>query len=573
MQRTAEKKIYDAIVVGSGAAGGIAAMVLVNKGLNVLLLEIGPKLNPATDFTTVHKWPYEMPYRGLGKPGQYDGLWKVDAYTDNLYLNPKIDRYALAPGTDFHWTRVHTVGGRTVVWGRVSLRFSEFDFKPKSKQDGFGEDWPISYKDVEPYYDKAETLVGVFGTREGLPNLPDGIYLPPPAMRCGETMLKRGCDKLGIPAIPNRKAVYTKNYNGHPACHYCGECQRGCETGSRFSTLDAIIPKLMGRNNFTLRTHAAAHRVLVDPKSNRVRGVSFVDTRNKQEYEVFGKTVVLGAGAMASTRILLNSKTREHANGLANSSGVLGHYLMDSIKSGFISGVLPVLKGTATSNDDGAGGGHLHIPRFTNIPGWSKSRQSPALRGWQTQPNSGARNFPSYAKGQTGFGSDFKEQIRDQNPAMVTMGGFGEPLPDFNSYCEIDPGGPGVAGIKDRYGIPQLRFHAKWSDNDLKMADLMYDAAEEMLRAAGAEILPYQRKAPAPMGDATHEVGTARMGEDPKTSVLNQWCQSHEFKNLFVTDGAAFTSATEKNCTLTIMALAWRACDYLADELKRGNLA
>jgi choline dehydrogenase-like flavoprotein len=193
-------------------------MVLVNKGLNVLLLEIGPKLNPATDFTTVHKWPYEMPYRGLGKPGQYDGLWKVDAYTDNLYLNPKIDRYALAPGTDFHWTRVHTVGGRTVVWGRVSLRFSEFDFKPKSKQDGFGEDWPISYKDVEPYYDKAETLVGVFGTREGLPNLPDGIYLPPPAMRCGETMLKRGCDKLGIPAIPNRKAVYTKNYNGHPAC-------------------------------------------------------------------------------------------------------------------------------------------------------------------------------------------------------------------------------------------------------------------------------------------------------------------------------------------------------------------
>ena len=564
-----QKKIYDAIIVGSGAAGGVAALTLVNKGLNVLLLEIRPKLNPLTDYTGSHKWPYEMPYRGLGKPGQFDGLWKIDAYTDNLYLNPRVDRYAVAPGTDFHWTRVHSVGGRTLVWGRVSLRFSQADFKPKSLQDGFGEDWPIGYDDLEPYYERTEKLMGVYGTREGLPNVPDGVYLPPPALRCGEVRLKTGCDKLGIPAIPNRKAVITRNYDGRAACHYCGECQRGCETASRYSTLDSVIPKLTGKANFTLQTHAAAYRVLLDPKTQRARGVSFIDARNKQEYEVYGKTVLLGAGAMESTRILLNSKTREHPHGLANSSGVLGHYLMDSIKSGFISGVLPVLKGAPVTNDDGAGGGHLHIPRFTNLVSNQRgNRTAAALRGWQTQPNSGARIFPTYSRGLAGFGSAFKQKVREQNPAMITIGSFGEPLPDFNNHCEIDPG-----GLKDRYGIPQLRFQTKWGENDLKMADIMYDHAEEMLRAAGAEIIPYKRNPPPPMGDSTHEVGTARMGSDPKTSVLNGWCQAHEIKNLFVVDGASFTSATEKNCTLTIMALAWRACDYLAEELRKGSLS
>ncbi|HZS06058.1 MAG TPA: GMC family oxidoreductase [Blastocatellia bacterium] len=558
------KKIYDAIIIGSGAAGGIAAHVLVSKGLSVLLLEIGPKWNPATDFITSHKWPYEMPHRGLGRPGQYEGLWKVDAYTAHLYVNPRVDRYAVAPSTDFHWTRIHAVGGRTITWGRVSLRFSEADFKPKSLQDGYGEDWPIGYQDVAPYYDKAETLMGVYGTQEGLPNLPDGIYLPPPTMRCGEVRLKKGCERLGIPAIANRKAVLTQNYAGRSACHYCGECGRGCDTASRFSTLDAIIPGLTGKPNFTLKTHAAAHRVLVDPRTNRARGVSYLDTRNKQEYEVYGRAVVLGAGAMESTRILLNSKTREYPNGLGNSSGVLGHYLMDSIKSGFISGYLPALKGAPVTNDDGAGGGHLHIPRFTNIKG---GRKTSVLRGWQIQPNSGARIFPSYARNAAGFGSDFKRQVREQNPAIVTMGSFGEPLPDFNNYCEIDPG-----GLKDRYGIPQLRFNCRWGGNDLKMAALMYDNAEEILRAAGAEIIPYRRNPPSPHGDATHEVGTARMGSDPKTSVLNGFCQAHDVRNLFVTDGASFVSATEKNCTLTIMALAWRACDYLADELRRESL-
>lgn len=365
-----------------------------------------------------------------------------------------------------------------------------------------------------------------------------------------------------------RKAMLTRNYDGRAACHYCGACDRGCTTASRFSSLDAIIPKLLPKRNFTLRTHAAVHRVLLDSRTGKARGVEFVDARTKMTYTARAKVVVLGAGAMESTRILLNSRTLDGARGLANTSGVLGHYLMDNFKSGFVSGYLTDLKGSAIVNDDGAGGGHVYIPRHTNIPaGKGSGRKGRALRGWQFQPNSGSDMFPSYASRIGGFGSDFKRQVRDRNPARVSLAGFGEMLADFNNYCEIDP-----TGLKDRYGIPQLRFHAKWGENDLKMADEMYDRAEELLHAAGAEILPYQRRTPPPPGDATHEVGTARMGDDPKKSVLNRFNQAHDLKNLFVVDGASFTSLAEKNCTLTIMALAWRACDYLADELRRGTL-
>jgi choline dehydrogenase-like flavoprotein len=559
-----KQSIYDAVIVGSGAAGGIAAMVLVNKGLKVLLLEIGPKWDPTKDYVTVHKFPYEMPYRGMGKPGEYSGLWKINAYTEHLYVNPRIDRYATAEGTDFHWTRVHAVGGRTNTWGRVSLRLSEADFKGKTLQDGYGDDWPIGYQDLAPYYDRAESLMGVYGTRENLDVLPDGNFMPPPALRCGEVFLKKGCEKIGITAIPTRAAVLTRNHDGRAACHYCGECGRGCDTSSRFCTLDAIIPKLVGKPNFTLQTHAAAYRVLLDPKTKKARGVSYINTKNNQEYEVYGKIVVLGAGAMESTRILLNSKTAEYPKGLANSSGVLGHYLMDNIKSGFVSGFLPQLKGVPTTNDDGAGGGHLYIPRFMNLKGGRKGK---AIRGWHFQPGSGTSIFPGYSRRVEGFGSNFKKEVRDLNTAGISLAGFGECLADFNNYCEIDPN-----GLKDRYGIPQLRFHAKWGDNDLKMADLMYDSAEEILRAAGAEIQPYKRTAPPPPGDATHEVGTARMGDDRRSSVLNQFCQAHDMKNLFVVDGSSFVSLAEKNVTLTIIALAWRACDYLADEFRKGNL-
>ncbi len=565
MQIKKSLPVYDAIIVGSGAAGGVAAHVLVNRGMNVLLLEIGPKWNRSEIFHTEHSWPYEMPFRGLGKPGQYDGLWKVSAYTEHLYVHPRIDRYATAPGTDFHWTRIHAVGGRTNTWARVSLRMAEWDFKPKSMQDGAGEDWPISYADLAPYYDRAEDLMGVFGTREGLAVTPDGNYhAPTPPPRCGEVALRKGGQRAGIPIIPIRKAMLMKNRDVGAACHYCGACDYGCSTASRFSSLDHIIPKLIGRRNFTLRTGAAVHRVQLDPRTGKARGVEFIDTASRQSYEVRAKVVILGAGAMESTRILLNSKTNDAPNGLANSSGTLGHYLMDNFKSGFVGGWFPSLKATEIFNDDGAGGGHIYIPRHTNIPG---GRQSSVLRGWQYQPSAGMGKYPGYARSLAGFGEGFKRKVREQGPARVSLAGFGECLPSFDSYCEIDPN-----GLTDRYGIPQLRFHAGWRDNELKMASLMYDTAEEILRAAGAEIIPYQRTLPPPPGDATHEVGTARMGIDPKSSVLNRFNQAHDVGNLFVVDGASFVSCPEKNCTLSIAAVSWRASDYLAEELRRGNL-
>jgi choline dehydrogenase-like flavoprotein len=562
-----KKIVYDAIIVGSGAAGGIAAHVLVNKGLKVLLLEIGPKWDPTTIYNTEHSWPYEMPFRGLGKPGQYDKYWKINPYTEHLYVDPFKDPYGRAPGTDFHWTRIHAVGGRTNTWGRVALRFSEWDFKPKSMQDGYGEDWPIAYADVAPYYDKAETLMGVFGTRENLAVLPDGsFHAPTPAFRCGEHALVAGGKKIDVPVIPIRRAMLLNSVKGRAACHYCGNCDAGCGTSSRFNTLDAIIPFLIGKKNFTLRTGSAVHRVLLDPKTKKASGVEFVDTRTKRTYTAHAKTVVLGAGALASTRILMNSKTSEHPRGLGNESGALGHYLMDSFKAGFVSGIVTKLKGNAIFNEDGAGGGHAYVPRFHNLPG-GKGRKAGFMRGYQIQPGSGPGMFPGIAKRLNGFGSGFKSNVRNHYPATVGMTAFGESLPYFDNYCEIDPD-----GLKDRYGIPQLRFHTKWHDNELKMADAMYDFAEEWFRAGGIEVMPYQRRTPPPHGDATHECGTARMGDDPKSSVLNKFNQVHGVNNVFVVDGAAFVSEAEKNLTLTIAALAWRASEFLAEELRKGNL-
>jgi choline dehydrogenase-like flavoprotein len=355
-------------------------------------------------FHTEHSWPYEMPFRGLGRPGQYDGLWKVGAYTEHLYVHPRIDRYATAPGTDFHWTRIHAVGGRTNTWARVSLRMAEWDFKPKSMQDGAGEDWPISYADLAPYYDKAEDLMGVFGTREGLAVTPDGKYhAPTPRPRCGEVALIKGgtarrcaghSDSEGdVPrrtARPPRPAITADRVitDVRPVRAF------RLSTRSFRSWLDGA--------NFTLRTGAAVHRVLLDPRTGRARGVEFIDTGTCATYEARAKVVVLGAGAMASTRILLNSTSRAMPQGITNSSGVLGHYLMDNFKSGFVSGWFPSSRRTEVFNDDGAGGGHVYIPRHTNIPGGRKVRARARLA--VSAGDRLDRGIPGTPKGMPGFG-------------------------------------------------------------------------------------------------------------------------------------------------------------------------
>ena len=549
-------KTYDVAVVGSGAGGATAAYVLVNHGLDVILLEAGRMLTPSKDFLT-HAWPWDLQFRGSGKPGEYDGLWKINEYTAHLYTNPRKESYH-SPD-QFHWTRLRAVGGRTNTWGRACFRHGPLDFKTKSKQ-GFGEDWPIGYEDIEPYYDRAEKLVGISGQKDNYFNMPDGVYCGPPhPPKCGELFLRDRAAKIGVPVLHERTAVLSVNYDGRPKCHYCGECGRGCDVGARFSTLDGVIPKLRKKPNFTLRTNAAVHQVLTD-SDGRVRGLSFIDALTRQTYEINAKAVVLAASTVESGRIMLNSKSRHHPNGIANSSGVVGHYLMDTLKAGGASAVLPILKNRIPLNEDGAGSPHMTIPRF------NYNRKNNYYGGYFLLGGSGFGRGISSAGGATGWGSSMKRKIREEYGAVLSLRGYGERLPDYNNYFEVDPEN------KDIYGIPQVRFHVTISDNDRKMMEDMFGWTEQIFRACGAKAFPYQ-KTIEPMGDATHEMGAARMGSDPKTSVLNPYCQSHDVKNLFVTDASCFVSSPGTHgITTLIMALAWRAMDYMADNMKKGLL-
>lgn len=547
---------YDAVVVGSGAGGATAAYVLVNQGMKVILLEAGRMLKPATDFMT-HTWPWELPFRGQGKPGEYDGLWKINEYTAQLYTNPRKDTYASDP--EFHWTRLRAVGGRTNTWGRSCFRHGPLDFKTKSRQ-GFGEDWPIDYDDLAPYYDKVETLVGLAGQKDNYFNMPDGKFCGPPHKpRCGELFLQSRAAKIGVPVIPERTAVLSVPYDGRPACHYCGACGNGCDVRARFSSLDVIIPKLQKKPNFTLRTFAVAFQVLVD-NEGKARGVSFFDSNTKQHYEIAAKAVVLAASTVESGRIMLNSKSRFHPNGIGNSSGVLGHYVMDSMKSGGMVGIVPKLKNREHVDEDGAGGSHMTIPRF------NYNHKDNFHGGYFILVGNGFGRGISSAGGITGWGAQMKKTIREQYGSTISLRGYGERLPDYNNYFEIDP------EKKDAYGIPQVRFHAGVKDNDIKMMEDMYGWMEKIYKACDAEILP-SKKYVEPMGDATHECGAARMGNDPKTSALNSFCQSHDVKNLYVTDASCFVSMPGTHgITTWIMSLAWRASEHLADQMRKGEI-
>jgi choline dehydrogenase-like flavoprotein len=559
--------VYDVIVVGSGASGGVAAYALASKGLKVLCLEAGRMIEPHKDFHT-HKYPFKWPYRGDGKPGKYGKLpqgmeWKINEWTENLYTVPQDDPYALAPGAKFTWTRLRAVGGRTLVWGRESGRFGPLDFKPKSLQDGFGEDWPITYEDLAPYYDKVETLIGVAGGGEDVYNSPaNKNILPAFRPRCGEWLIKKGAAKLGIKTVAFPLAVLSKPYDNRPACHYCGACNFGCDTASRFSTLEVLFPKLQKMKNFTLRTNAAVHRVLLDRSTGKARGVSFIDTTNKLEYEAYGKTVVLGASMVESIRILLNSRTSEFPQGLANSSGTLGRYLMEHVAFNAIQGYFPQLMGQSSTNDDGPGANSLYIPRYN-----FGKKNDKFLRGYRFTFYTGCGMGPGPGAHLPGFGSAYKKRIKELYPAGVSIDGYGEGLPFDWNFVEIDP-----EGLKDRYGIPQVRFHTNAEyDHAFAMRDEMYGQMEEILKASGAEVLPYEKKNPYPLGSVTHEAGGARMGDDPKISVLDKWNSCHDIKNLLVVDAACFTSHPEKSVTLTIMALALRASEHLAEEIRLGN--
>ena len=557
------KKTYDAIVVGSGAAGGVAAKELCEGGLQVLLLEAGPRLDPARDFLT-HRWPYEMPFRGFDKPGNREKFYPnqiyTDEYTRSLYIEDPQHPYTTPENQPYTWVRSRCVGGKLLHWSRNARRLSDYDFKAADR-DGYGDNWPIAYADLAPYYDRVESFIGVAGTMEHIPHLPDGKYLPPFALNCGERIVQKVAPTigLGMRVIPKRAAQRTRAVNGLTACHFCGSCGRGCDVGAFWNSISDTLPAAIRTGRLTLQSNAVVREVLVDGRG-QARGILFIDRGTKKSYEAKARVIVLGASALESTRILLNSVSRFWPNGLGNSSGVLGHYLMDNIVGPNVSGLLPQLRDKEVVNEDGKASG-IDIVAYRNID----SRHPRFLRSYVHEGSSGARLFPTYARTMTGYGAQFKKSVRSWYTSPVGFNTRGEMLARYDNYIEIDK------NVVDAWGIPALKIHCRWSDNEVQMAR---DARENLLtlfKALGAESVRVSRDLANP-GAAIHDMGTARMGNDPKKSVLNKYNQAHDVKNVFVVDGASFVTSGGYGPTLTIGALAARASAYVVQQMKRKEL-
>jgi choline dehydrogenase-like flavoprotein len=559
---------YDAIVVGSGATGGWAAKELTEKGLRVLLLEAGKLLDPDKDYKML-TWPYEVKYRGLAPGKLYaprqpiqSKCYACDEYGRHLFVDDVDNPYTTPAGKPFDWIRGRHVGGRSLMWGRQSYRLSDYEFKAASR-DGHGEDWPLAYQDLAPYYERVERFVGISGSVEGLPQLPDSVFLPPMALTCGERMLKRAVEKnwKDRKVIIGRVAMLTRNHNGRAACHYCGHCERGCSTFSMFNTPGSTLPAAMRTKRLTLRPNSVVSHLLVDTNTAKAKGVVYVDQLSKKSYEAFAKVIVLCASTLESTRILLNSASRQHPEGFGNSSGVLGRYLMDHTYSVSLGGIVPETAKTPYDFSDGRNNG-IYIPKFRNV----FDKHPNFLRGYGIQSGASKGMLPPRVRQLPGFGAELKRLIREEpSVAVFWMGAFGEMLPRFENRVTINK------DKQDAWGIPVAHIDCAYSENERAMAKDQYETMQEMVTAAGWKIEWGNRELANP-GLCIHEVGTARMGSDPKKSVLNQFNQVWEAKNVFVTDGACFVSQGCQNPTLTMMAITVRACDYLVEQLKKRNL-
>ncbi len=546
MQIKRTPETHDVVVIGSGAAGGMAAWNLTRQGVNVLVLDAGEKFDAAKYWTHVKPWEARARIaRGQIPP--------------RFYVDDKDAPYAWKGGQYFELIRVWGRGGKTNVWGRVALRYSDLNLTEPAR-DGWEIPWPIRYPDIAPYYDRVEQLVGVNGGDDNNDWLPGSKYhLPPPAPRCGERLMQKAAAGIGIEFVAGRRAVVTREFNGHAPCHYCGSCGRGCDIAAFFNASDYLIEPALKTGRLQVIDNAVVARVLVGG-DGLANGVQYFDRLTGQERTVRARRVVVGASCIDSTRILLNSKSTIYPNGIGNGSDTIGRYLAEQIRF-HMFGFVPELMGGKVYNDDGISGGHIYMPRFR------ATGSKDYLRGFGMQFwGCGAQDNAAFAKRVPGFGAAFKQSVKERYPALVAMHPYGEVLPRRTNRVTVEN------TPLDRFGVPIARIEYETGENERKMAADMYDTAEAVLRAAKAEILPFERGRLDVNGGAIHEHGTCRMGADPKRSALNRFCQMHEVKNVFVVDGSAFTTATEKNPTLTILALAWRATDYMATEMKAGRV-
>jgi choline dehydrogenase-like flavoprotein len=556
---------YDAVIIGSGITGGWAAKELTEKGLNTLILEAGRPITPEKDYVE-HVPVWELKYRDWDnrterettQPVQRECYYACDEFSHKFFVKDSENPYSSEPGKHFSWIKGRQVGGKSITWGRQSYRWSDLDFEANVKE-GIAIDWPIRYADIAPWYDYVEEFAGISGQAEGLPQLPDGKFLPPMEMTCVEQDFRDALAKNFDDRILTigRSAVLTRVHKGRAACHYCGVCHRGCITSSYFSSLNSTLPAAMKTGKLTVRPYSVVHSLIFDPSSRRVTGVRVIDGQTKKALEFQGRIVFVCAATLESTRILLNSATPEFPTGLANSSGELGHNLMDHHMGSGASGTMP---GHLDKMPFGNRPNGIYIPRFRNV----KTKHKDFLRGYGYQ---GGGSRDGWQRGMTapGLGVDFKNSLRKPGQWRMGLGGFGECLPNHNNRIEIDK------DKLDAWGVPTLKISCDWSENELAMSKDIAIQAAEMLAAAGATNIGVYSEITRP-GLAIHEMGTARMGRDPKTSVLNEHNQAHDAKNLFMTDGSCMVSNSCVNPSLTYMALTARACDYAVAQMKKNEL-
>ena len=539
----------------------MAAKELCEAGLKTAVLEAGPPTDPSQ--FTEHMQPYEFKYRQANDPKgpSVTRMRPVQSTTyacqegnTKWWVDDVKNPYETDEGKPFRWIRVRHVGGRSLTWGRQSYRHGDIDFKAASR-DGYGIDWPISTKDLTPYYEKVERFVGISGLEEGLDQLPDSVFQPAMPFTCGERRFRdRLKSKMGRVATIGRTSIITQAHNGRAACHYCGPCHHGCITYSYYSSPFTSLKAAEATGNLTLIPNAVVSHVVKDNGTGLAGGVAYIDAETRAAREVRAKVVLLCASTLESTRILLNSEP----GGMANSSGALGHYLMDHIFQGGAHGYIDDMKADPWTGPPRRPNG-VYIPRFRNL---DRTHTNGFIRGYGYQGGSS----PGYAMDAPGFGKAYKEAVHKKARWRTSFNAWCECLPRYENFVELNH------DKLDAWGIPTLKIHFSWSDNEYKMWDDGRQQAAEMLEATGHKEVKLQGE-PSVGGFCIHEVGTARMSENPKQGVLNKYAQAHDVKNLFVTDGAAWTSVACQNPTLTMMAITTRTCDYIQDQLGKGGLA